>query len=86
MFKIMVGEGDTSIRRELFSALCKQGSETVCPSNFLQLADVVRMQSPDFILFDIGLTGSSCAAKSAGSLGPQSSLSPAQLFPTICLS
>lgn len=57
MFKILIAEDDASIRRELSSALCRQGYETVCPTDFSLLADVVRMQSPDLILLDIGLPG-----------------------------
>ncbi len=55
MYKVMIIEDNDSIRRELSVFLQQSGFETITPSVFTRISDVIRSSSPDVILLDINL-------------------------------
>ncbi|WMJ88213.1 response regulator transcription factor [Anaerocolumna sp. MB42-C2] len=57
MYKVMIIEDNDSICRELSVFLQQNGFETITPSVFTQINEVIRNSSPDLILLDINLAG-----------------------------
>ncbi len=55
MYKVMIIEDNDSIRRELSAFLQQSGFETITPSVFTQINEVIVSSNPDVILLDINL-------------------------------